>query len=173
MQTYPSSLYCYFSIESGLRFLETLKFRLLSVCAFNDPFESLFSTNYPHYFLSLTESCTDEEMTVENFHEKELIGSNLEWQLVLRKSLHWAYEKEWRYIKAEKDCKTDEEGAYVSVDKNAIQEIFVGCRIQPDKLETLKSIVSTRFGDIPVKVALPSAYDYTLCFRRLGVSVQK
>lgn len=60
---YPSSpLYCYFSIEKGLEFLKTLKFRLYPICAFNDPFESLFITQYPHYFLSLTNLCTDEEM---------------------------------------------------------------------------------------------------------------
>lgn len=56
---FPQYLYCYFSIEKGIQFLESLKFRLSAISDFNDPFESLFRTEYPYLFLSYDENCDD------------------------------------------------------------------------------------------------------------------
>lgn len=48
----PNYLYCYFDIERGIEFLKTQKFRLSSFADFNDPFEALFRTDYPLFFIT-------------------------------------------------------------------------------------------------------------------------
>lgn len=59
---YPEYLYCYFNIDKGLRFLRDLKFRLSSITDFNDPFECLFTTDYPLFYLSLDDKLTEDEI---------------------------------------------------------------------------------------------------------------
>lgn len=71
----PEYLYCYFEASRGIEFLQTLKFRLSSIADFNDPFESLFRTDYPHFFISATEDLTDSEISqrIACLNEKELM----------------------------------------------------------------------------------------------------
>lgn len=57
---FPQFLYTYFPADKGLEFLESLKFRLSPFSGFNDPFESLFKTEYPYFFLSYDENSNDK-----------------------------------------------------------------------------------------------------------------
>lgn len=243
---YPEYIYCYFNIEAGIEFLETLKFRLSSISAFNDPFESLFQTSYPLYFLSIHGNTTDETIDdrIRVLKEQEIcvcsnfvrnksqglrnliknirigcfsevwdnilmwghyarkftgivvkfrvslndwgndlcqveyndnrisIGSfdtnafgcgALERQLLKRKSQHWAYEKEWRYIKSLNDCDSDNKGCYKLIEESAINAIYVGCRIKSENCNRIKKIIEEKYHtSIPIMIAIPDSFDYKM-----------
>ena len=241
----PNCICCYFPIESGIKFLKTLKFRLFSISRFNDPFESLFVTGYPYFFLSFDEKSDDymiskrvDQMQRYRFPNKKIItnkatgfvnlmkdlrigcfsetpdnilmwghyarqftgivvkfrtaitdwgyglekvkyndtriavdsfksdvigSTSVERSLLTRKSVQWAYEKEWRYIRLTNDCDKDKEGCYKKFEKAAIEEVIVGCRISPKHLATIKRINENIYDNkISLKVIMPAKSKYAL-----------
>lgn len=251
MTGYPQYLYCYFPIESGISFLDTLKFRLSSVSDFNDPFESLFETEYPYFFLSFNEQSTidiiedriaimnqrkwpnvaairnksiglvnliknlkigcfsetpdnilmwghyarkftgivvkfrvsladwgndlkkveynNDRISITSFNIDTYGALEEERALITRKSINWEYEREWRYIRNTDDCPKDSKGYYKKVNKTAVKEVILGCRICPNDLEKIKDVISKNFGPgLPISIVLPSQSNYSLEIKDLS-----
>lgn len=110
----------------------------------------------------------NERVYLSSFDDNALGTTQNELQLLTQKSKIWDYENEWRYIKLSKDCEKDDDGYFKKIDKNAVLEIILGCRMDRILLDEVIKICRSQFGySFPIKVAYPSrnyfsleAYDY-------------
>ena len=107
---------------------------------------------------------------VRHLTGQELLDlNNLFEMYTLTKSSHWAYQKEWRCLRANPDALRD---VAPLVQLNAlvpeeIGAIYLGCRISPEDRKAILSLVASRVPHARVFQARRSRTKFALVFERV------
>ena len=91
-----------------------------------------------------------------------LITTNPAIDFLRTKSCHWNYEREWRLMEDAKKPVMKRE--FHPFPPNALKKIYLGCEIQEDKIEEVRSLINGNFKHVKIFKASRNQKEFKLDF---------
>lgn len=96
---------------------------------------------------------TEDEWLSDILLQKRLDHSGLNRRYAGTKSIHWAYEKEWRAWYPSETATTDELWVDTPIKPGEVKAIYLGCNANQDFCEKLSSLVNLKFVGVEMFMA--------------------
>lgn len=106
---------------------------------------------------------TAEEWTDEILNIKTLNRNEVFLRFMATKSVHWAYEKEWRCLDQKRPTDNGDH-EICAIHPEEIEAIYLGCRMLEDKKQAIEDCVRNELSHVKIYEAQQHAERYQLTF---------